>query len=336
LKPVVLYNADSILMIDASPFGQAMSLLRSVKTIRNGYPGSHIAVAASTGTCELVSMMRLADRTIDLGVIKDSGRGLIASARNFFSLARKTGREEFTLVLDFSGRPETQLLSMVGLRTRAITAKNGFPELFDILLGRGGPARPNVEREHNSILRQLGLSRDNAEPVCSPTPEDSMRFEQLIHRYGSRGGEPIVLIYSGDAGRPDSWAVQKYAEVASRLANNFGARIVAADVPSDSAFTGLVGVMLSATAIRIRAPRAPELVAALARASFTITDDFGFARLAADLGTPAIALSGTLPPKPAENPSIHTLRRTATADEVYSAACEMLQKGRMSSIFQRG
>src|SRR5215471_413352 len=322
-------------MIDASPFGQALSLLRSVKTIRNAYPGSRIAVAASTGTCELVSMTGLADRTIDLGVIKDSGRGIVESARTFFRLARKTGREEFNLVLDFSRRPETQLLSLVGLRTRTITARSGLPELIDLLLGRKGVMRPNAERTHSSILLQLGLSRDDSQPLYGPSPSDSVRFEERIQRSGSRGGEPIVLMYSCDAGGPGSWAVHKFAEVASRLANNFGARIVAADIPSDNAFTGRIGVLLSPGAIRLQAPGAPELIAALARASFTITDDSGLARLAAQLGTPAIAIAGSLPSPRQENSSIHALPLTVTADEVYSVACEMLQKDRMSSIFQR-
>jgi ADP-heptose:LPS heptosyltransferase len=330
----VRHNADSILIIDASPFGQVLSLLASVKPIREAYKSSRITVAASTGACELAAMMRLADKTIDLGVIKDSKRGAAESVRTFFKLTKRTGRAEFDLVLDFSRRPETQLLSVVALRTRTIAARTGLPELLDLVLGRKGPARPDSDQAYRSVLRQIGLRLDETESVCGPTAADSQRFEEVIEKRGSRGGGPIAVMYSADAGQPDSWPVQNYAEVAARLAQNFGARIVAADVPSDSAFTIRIEGMLGRDAVRLRAPHAPELVAALARASFVIVDDSGLARFAARLGTPSVVVG---PLRRQEETSLtRALPRGSAPEDVYSVACEMLQKSRMASIFERG
>src|SRR5262249_40186231 len=137
-------------------------------------------------------------------------------------------------------------------------------------------------------------------------------------------------LYTAEAGWSRSWSTQNYAELAGRLASNYGVRVVAADVPYTSDFNGAMALLLPREAIKIRSPRAAELIAAVARSSLVVTDDSGVARMASGLGTPAIDLgpsTGTL----SGGTSRPSNRQIET---VYQEACHLLQNSRTGVLFR--
>jgi len=87
---------------------------------------------------------------------------------------------------------------------------------------------------------------------------------------GSRGGELIALLYAGNPGSKDGWPVAAFGETGTRLANNLGARIIAADEPSDESFTRAASPFSAAGRDKLAKPRAFELMAAIARASIVL------------------------------------------------------------------
>src|SRR6185295_16458524 len=128
----MLYPAHSILVIDVSPFGRSLALLPAVEVIREAYPNAFVAVAASTGICELMVNARLVTETIDLGVIKtDDTAGFKRAVR----LIKDARRFNLDLIVDFAPRPETQFLSRFVLRARTITSSK-LPLVFELLAGK--------------------------------------------------------------------------------------------------------------------------------------------------------------------------------------------------------
>lgn len=301
----------ALLAIDASPFGQSLALLPSLRAIRSAHQGSRIAAAASTGTCELVAAFRLADETIDLGPISSSDRGLGGAAARFFRLLKE--RSEFDLVIDFWPRPETQLASLFGLR-----APVGLPKLLDQMFRRRHISFERHSAECQSILHQLGLKQANFQIGIGPPPEESDRFEQMAARCEPRLG-PLVVFYASDP-KP-----QFFAELAARL-HNFGARVAAVDAPYTDDFTKQLPFK---PALKLARPRALEVLAATARASLLVTDDSGVAHLAAELHTPAILIS-----EDRVSSAIQFTWRDPL-DEIFVAACQILQRSRTTSLFQR-
>src|SRR5689334_25067515 len=105
----------AILAIDTAPFAHSLSLLTAIRALRIAMPQTFVAVAATTGVSELLTAARLADETIDLGVIKpqQGGEGLKRLARLF----KRARQREYDLVLDFSPKLDTQVLSRFIMRT---------------------------------------------------------------------------------------------------------------------------------------------------------------------------------------------------------------------------
>jgi len=323
----MLHPARSILIIDVSPFGRSIALLPAMRVLREAYPNAFIAVAASTGICELLFAAGLVSETIDLGVIKPVGR---SSLKRIVGLLRNTRHFNFDLVIDFAPRPETQFLSRFMLRARTITPSR-LPLVVEFLTGGASGRRGEQPAGYESVLRKLGLEAGGGRIAVTLTPEENARFEELLSRNGFRGGEPIVVLYS--AGGMDAWPVASFADVAHRLTNNFNARVVSADGPSDGSFNEALDALLPKTAIQLAEPRALELMAAIARASVLITDEPNLGAVAMGMGTPVIDVAE--PSHPAHQGRPGSKLAGLTTEEVYEEAAEILQESRSDSLFRQ-
>ena len=322
----MIYPSRSILVIDISPFGRSLALLPAMKIVREAYPNAFVAVAASTGVCELLLNAGLITETIDLGVIRPDGG---PSFKRVVRLIRNARRFDFDLIVDFAPKPETQFLSRLVLRARTITPSR-LPLVIEFLAGGGSRRGSDRGADYESVLRKLGLEAGENRIAITPTPEDNAWFEELLSRNGSRGGEPVVVLFT--AGRAGAWPVASFAEIAHRLASNFNARVIPADEPGDRSFTSALEASLSKTAIKLAEPRALELMAAVARASVLITDERNLAAVASGMGTPVIDVAG---PARAGFYSLRGAQVNVTTDEVYEEACEILQESRSAGLFRR-
>lgn len=215
-----------------------------------------------------------------------------------------------------------------------------FPAVLDVLLA--GSGRPRRSADHladcESVLRQLGLRMTDRRLGVTVGVDGHARFEDLLVRSGSRGGEFIVAFYSGAVGRDSGWPVERFAEIAVRLSNNYGARVLAMDEPTDQAFTKAIGGMLPQGAIKLVTPRALEVAAAVARSSLVVTDDSGLAQLASEFDTPVLEISESRLESPSAGArrTVHAASRArVTADEAYEVATEMLLMSRTVSLIQR-
>ena len=335
------YPANSILAIDISPFGQSVALLPAMRSLRTSYPTAFLLAAAPNGTCELLSACGLVDETIGLGVIKFPDRGRAGALKRLARLISHLRHYNFDLVLDFAPRLETQIVSRLVVRARTFTPAK-LPRAIEMLLELGGARRPAVHSapsDYANVLQQAGVEMNDARlGIMLPVQEDA-RFEHRLATSGSRGGELIVLLYASNPESRGGWPVAAFGEIGTRLANNFNARVVAADEPSDHVFTGAVSAFLPAGAIKLAQPHALELVAAIARTSIVITDEAAIARIASELNTPVIEVADAISPTPSSSRTHRIAKGSSRArvqtDEVYDIACEMIQQSRSPSLFQR-
>ena len=327
------YPARAILAIDTSHFGESLALLPSMASIRQAYPGSRLIAAASPATVELLSAYRLIDGQIALrgddARTTWAGKTILDELR----LLSRTQNARFDLVLAFSGLGLVQFLFRLRLRARIISPLIRLSDLIDPLLGREYAQPRRDQAGYNSILRQLGLQVGDAPWKPHPLQAEDARFEDLLRRSKCKGGQPLVVLYSAGAAH-FGWPADRFADLSSRLTASYGAKIVAADIPYTSDFTAAMWPLLPKDSIRLRSPRAVELVAAIARATMVVTDDSGVARFAARLGTPAIDMAG--PDSIRFGDLVYGVSggAVATADEVFSVACEVMQKSRTATLFQ--
>jgi ADP-heptose:LPS heptosyltransferase len=327
----------SILSLDVSPFGRSLNLLPVMRALRASFPQAYLGVATNVGACEALEVQGLVDTTISLGVVKLPVSGADAFKRGW-TLVRKIRGYNFDLVLDFAPRLETQLISRLVLRIPVLTPAR-LPRGLGRLLEFGPrSSKAAGSDDYISVLRQLKAEiRDKRFGIVTP-PEEDRIFEQRLYSSGFRGGEMLVLLYSSNPQNDRGWPVASFGEIGIRLANNFNARTVVADQPSDDSLTRRMGEWLPPSAIKLAAPRAFEVFAAIARASIVITDDAEIAQIATELSTPAIEITDS--PSTLGSSSSHRIissssRGRVSVEAVFEIACEMIQENRSKSLFQR-
>lgn len=335
----MLYPARSILTIDLSPFGQSLAILPVIRALRASYPMTLLVAAAPIGTCGLLTAGGLVDETITLGVVKLSDHGRSGVLKRLLGLAKVARGRTFDVVLDFSPSLETLVVSRLALRGRVFMPSR-LPRVISHLLDFGATSGVSLAHsDYANVLRQLGVEMNDMRLGITPSVDEDARFEERLSTAGSRGGELIVLLYASNPLSRRSWPIEAFGEIGVRLANNFSARIVAADEPSDDAFTGAVSSLLPPGAIRLAEPRAMELVAAVARASLVITDEPGIAQIASELSTPVIEIADANS-STAESSSAHRIakgssRSRVTPEAIYEIAGGLIQENRSRSLFRR-
>jgi len=332
----------SVLVVESLPFGRALASLPAINSLRAAYPKTLIAAAATRGIIELLNIGNLVDETIDFGVIHSSNQGVVSALGRSARLFGKARKENFEMVLDFSPGPETQIISRVILGARTVIPIS-LENIVDRFLGRSRtPRAGDHRRECESVLAQLGIQIESAEPVIRPSAEDNDRFEELLARNKSRGGEPIALLHSAMGDERRRWPVERFSELAAMLANNLGVRVVVADEPHRRAFTNAVGQSMPKGSIKMASPQAIELLAAIARASIFITDEAGIADAATDFGTPVLEVAEASQVAGRDNAAQsknHRIvdgasRARITVEEVYEIAAGMIQENRSSMLFR--
>jgi ADP-heptose:LPS heptosyltransferase len=328
----------SILVVDASPFGSSLVVLSVASVIRTAFPTVYLEVASSTGACELVEASSFADATVDLGISGSATHGFAAGLKRFVRLVRKTRSERFDLILDLSPRVETQIATRM-IDARRIITPVRLPGSVEAFLRRGrSRTSGNHFEECRSALRQMGLDLQDRRLALSLPDEEHRKFEALLERSGSRGGEPIASLYGLGPANSAAWPGSSFAEIATRLFNNYSVRIVVLDEPGDEAFTDAVGNLVPARSVKLVSPRAVEVAAAISRSSLLITDDAGVAVLAESVGTPVLEVADEPPP-----PGISErhrviwggIRSRVSTEEVFEASVQMLQKARTSTLIER-
>ena len=307
------YPARSILIVDTSPFEQSLMLLPALRRLRSEYPNAFIVAATATGTAQLLAAAGLIQGSIDMGALRGAG----GSGWKWLGFVRRVRRYDFDLVLDFNPQLGTQLVARLMLRVRTVSASAG-PDIVATLMGASRMVRAGrSQTRYEALLGRLALTLDDGQ-LRAPLPrEESDRFEAVLDRSGFRGGELLALLHSPGVNVRSCWPLAQYSELATRLARDFGVRIVVADEPGDESFTGLLGALLPSGSVRLAEPAALQLVAAVARASVVVTTSKGVTQLAAELGSP----------------TVDPLDRST--DDVIDDVAERLQASRSTSLFTR-
>ena len=330
------YHPRSILAIDDSPFCRSLAVLPALRTLKDAYPQTRLVVAASRATGEILAVTGLA-YLIDLGALRSGDQGRGFALKSLIRLVKVARRETFDLVLDFSPGIETQIASQLIPHVRLIRPSK-LRNLVDLFFGgRGGPTRPpDHAADCANVISQLGLEIVDADSGVFVPVEEHKRFEQLLVRHGSRGAEPIVILYGSSATAQSGGVAECISEVAVRLANNFGSRIVAVDEPFTRTFTDRISGSLPLGSIKLVSPRALEAAAAIARASMVITDDAELVNLTSGFRTPMLEVrnaSFKAHPSMADRGVSEPGNRLA--DDVFEAACLLLQGSRSPSLFHK-
>ena len=299
-----LKRVTKIVVRGANWLGDTVMTLPALNLLRQSFPDSEISIITQPGTASLVASTGYVDHVLKY---HRKERGI----REFLAMRNRLSKEKFDLAVLFQNAFEAALLVFLAGIPRRIgfSAQNrGF------LLDRAVTPRPPEQIRHQ-VFDYIELARvasadapENGKisiatslappiPVLRASEADRIAATALLTETGGQNQAKRSII-TLNAGATNSeakcWPEEKYAELANRLSEEFGAHIVlignAAERPlaeriASAASAGRISNLAGMTDMQ-------TLIGILDSSSVVIGNDTGPAHVSAALGKPTITIFG--------------------------------------------
>jgi heptosyltransferase-2 len=339
-----------ILVVHVAGLARTTLAIPALRALRHASPQAHITVAASTAAAEVVRLAACADEVLPVGRLR--GAQLIGPRASFRSL-KSVGalrREPFDLAIELERSAETGVLlfaAQAAERLKAHAAKAGkFRQVIERLaeaLPHGIVTPKHAAHRYLEVLAPLGIYATESEPRIFTDRAADERVEKRLKKHADG---LLIGVHPGAGRAQQRWPVEQFADVAARLAHATGASVLVFAGRGERGLAREVARQLNQAlppkrVLTLEVLPLAEAVSALARLSVLVANHSGLAHLAAAVGTPVVAVSGTTAPSPRDLLSRqHVHVRGAhveaiSADEVYAAAYRLLTFSRTELLTAR-
>ncbi len=305
--------SQRILMIRLSAIGDVINVLPAVSLLRRARPEAYIAFAVEDRAAAVIEGHPQIDEVIVFP--RRRWRKMLTRPLRWPALTREVaayrGRLRaggFHIVLDFQGNLKGAVHAIATGATRRIGFARGFDRECNHCVSTEQvvpPAgRPHRVDKFASLLGPLGIDSPAREYVLPASPSAGRVIDAFLVGAGlASSGSPVagfVVLHPGtsESGAAKRWPAERFAELARRVADGPGRRVVVTWGPGEEPLARQVCELAAG-----RATLGPstasllELAELLRRAAAFVSADTGPMHLAAACGTPCVALFGPKDPE---------------------------------------
>ena len=338
------FELRNILVIDFGQLGDVVLSLPALAALRQRFPRARVTVAVGKPGRQVVELSGAADDVlvVDRVALRDGFAPL--SIARVVGVVQEVRRRKFDFVIDLHSLSETNLLAYLSGAPRRLLSRRPGRSLDFLSNFRPAPpvedlSKHAVER-YLDVLAPLKVGEVSRVPRLPLRDEAERAVEQLFKKAKVGMGAPVVGVFPG-AGHPSRrWPLERFAELARRLADADGLHTALFLGPEEHGQAKQIRAAFpAATTTLIEKLDIPQLASALARTSVLVSNDTGPVHIAAAVGTPAVVLVGRDGPNGYEpvgrgHRSIFRAPiESITVAEVYEAARRALVSERTASLF---
>lgn len=295
----------NILIVKTSAIGDVIHTLPALNCLRRAYPTARITWLVEEAAADVVIGHPALDRVLVAGRkgwMREwrAGRRLAAwsQAQRFLRELRDT---RYDLLIDFQGLLKSGIWVALAKAGRKVGFGRGMEhaEMSYLFLNEQVPAvsmeMHAVDRELH-LLRAIGVECPEVRFELPLTTADHQAAAELLETHGIAPEQPFVAINPMTTWPTKHWQLDKFAELADRLAES-GKAVVFTGGPADRAGVAAIGAMMRQKAVNLAgATSLKSLAAIFARAQAVVSTDTGPMHVAAAVGTPVVALFGPTAP----------------------------------------
>lgn len=284
-----------ILLLRLERIGDLVMALPAIRDVRAWAPAARIDLVVGSWNAPLARMVPLVDHveTLDAAWLAREHAGL--GMGSMLRTARTWRPRRYDLAINFEPDIRSNLLLAVsGARRTAGWASGGGGPLLDLALDFDPAAHTAAN------ARRLVAAVFDRQPPESARPLLAIP-EAAASAVGARlrpyRGKPLVGVHVSGGRAIKQWPVDRFAEVAARLADGRGAAIVATGAAGDREMVNRFKAALGHRAVLDAGGDDLDLSAALlSHLDVLVTGDTGPMHLASAVGTPVVAIFGPSDP----------------------------------------
>lgn len=349
MKPCPLFQIDRprILIRATNWVGDAVMTTPAMAVIRECFPHADITLLANPLVAELFSPHPWVNRVIRFDR-KEKHKGVTGRVR----LANELRRQAFDAAIILPNSFDSALVPwLAGIPIRLGKASDGRSFLLTGCYKPDKSATANHEvLYYLDLLRNFGIKGNLQNPLLAVTDQEENHATLLLAEAGFKPDCFLLGINPGAAfGSAKRWYPDRFAAVARKLADQWNAGIVIFGGSGETEIAAAIEQELHCDCLNLAGKTTVrELMALIRNCGFFVTNDSGPMHIAAAFGVPLAAIfgptdhSGTspytdkavivrknvpcAPCKLRECPTDHRCMTEVTADDVVSAAIELMQK----------
>lgn len=327
----------NILVLDLGQLGDVVLSLPALAAIRRNFLQARITVAVGSAAALAVEMSGSADRTLAIDRVKLRDGPKLRSLALLARLVGDVRRARYDLVIDLHSLSESNWLAWLsGARERVFAPRGG--RSLDFLATLRTPwedrDKHQVDR-YLDVLVPLGIAGAPRIPALRTRPADDEAVQRMFEERGVAANAMLVGLFPGASQPHRRWPLERFADLASRLEQNDGARIVVFLGPEEAGVAGRVRAAFSPSALIFDRLTLSQLASAAANLKLLVSNDSGPMHLAAAVGTPVLLLLGAPVRGPywfgpvGEHHRVIVQRTLLDINvaEVHAAASSMLHRG---------
>jgi heptosyltransferase II len=286
---------DALLIRGTNWIGDCVMTLPAVHAIRKRWPQARIAVLAKPWVADLY---RLSTDVDDVISFAEPGRhaGILGKWR----LAGELRAHGFDCAILLQNAIEAAILArLAGIPLRAGYNSDGRGPLLTHSVRRTAAVRRIHQIDYYlEMVRAIGCAPDGRTARLTPGKDAEKTVARLFEAFHIRGGRPLIGLAPGAAyGPAKRWSAERFAAVADRLVDDFGAEALLFGSAGDSQSTAEVGRNARNRLVDIAGKtNLQEAISLIARCDLFISNDSGLMHIAGALGRPTIAIFGSTNP----------------------------------------
>ncbi len=344
-KEISREGIDRIIIRGTNWVGDVIMSLPAVFAIRNSYRQARISVLAKPWVADLYRFCPAVDE-----VIIYQSPGVHEGVRGKYRLARELNKQDFQLAILLQNAIEAAIITkLAGIPRRAGYNTDGR----GLLLTHAVVKPRQIAGAHQSsyylyLVNKLGCQVGDAGALLEVDEKHRLKAAEMINKWIGEGAAPLVGMAVGAAyGPAKKWFPERFAAVADRLIEEFGARVFIMGSREDRPQAEAVLKAMEQTAYNLAGEtNLADAIALIEKLSIMIANDSGLMHIAGALNIPTIAIFGSTNPVATSPLGSHTevickavdcspcLKKTCPgdfrcmdsikADEVYLSAQKML------------
>jgi heptosyltransferase II len=289
-------NVHRILVRAANWVGDVVMCMPAFDALRRNFPDAHISVLARPWVTALFDSHPGVDEIIPYS----RGQGILKDLAERLRVVRLIRRGAFDLAVLFQNAFEAALLAYLG----GVPLRVGYnTDARRCLLSHAVIRDPEILKEHQveyylAILRAIGWEAPTQKPHLHVGQKEASVVRGLLSYEGIEESDFLVGLSPGAIfGPAKRWPVERFAAIADRSIERWGARVVLLGSEKDASTCFDLSRIMKHGAVDLCGKTSlGEAMALIKRCRFFLSNDSGLMHVGAALGVPTVAVFGSTDP----------------------------------------